>query len=139
MGNAIWLSLALPEWYFSTVVAPFSAGALSAIPAIGVVCLVIGSIWGGLKRWRELLVFSTMPIASQVLVAVAGFVRGAVEASASNFVLSVFLLFQLALAGYFVFRLKDTRPQALMLAVFGMSYAFFASFIASMAFGDVWL
>lgn len=40
MGNAIWLFFALPEWYFSTILQPFSAGPLTVIPALGIVSLV---------------------------------------------------------------------------------------------------
>lgn len=46
MGNAIWLFFALPDWYFSSILAPFSAGVLSTIPAAGIICLLVGGVWG---------------------------------------------------------------------------------------------
>lgn len=139
MGSAIWLFFALPEWYFSTILAPFGAGVLTAIPAVGIVALAFGVIWGAARRQLGLLIFLSLPVASQVLVAVSGFMRGGLGDHESEVVLWTFLLLQAAAAGYFVFRLKGARLPASALAIFALSYAFFASFVASMAFSDVWL
>ncbi len=139
MGNAMWLFFALPDWYFSSILAPFSAGVLSMIPAAGIVCLLIGSVWGAAKRRLGLLIFLVLPIISHVLVAVAGFMRGDVDSSTSEAVLAVFFWSQVAIAAYFVFRLKGARLPAVLLGLFSSSYAVFASFIASMSFSDVWL
>jgi hypothetical protein len=139
MGNAIWLFFALPDWYFSSILAPFSAGVLSMIPAAGIVCLLVGGVWGAVKRRLGLLIFLLLPLLSQVLVAVAGYMRGEVDSDTSGVVLSVFFWSQAAIAAYFVFRLKGARLPAVLLSLFSLSYAVFASFVASMSFGDVWL
>jgi len=137
MGNAVWLFLATPAWYFSTVLAPFSAGPLTAIPALGVLSLALGVTLGALKRERGLLVFALLPLASQALVAVAGFMRGMLRESTP--LIWAFLLLQVAVAAYLVWRVKRARLAAVALAVFAASYAFHAGFIASMAFTDTWL
>ncbi len=139
MGNAIWLTFALPEWYFSSILAPFSAGLLTAIPALGIVGLAIGAVWGLMKRRRGLLMFLLLPAASQVLVVVAGFMRGLLRDEASQPFLLAFLLLQIVVAGFFVFHLNGARLPAAALAVFTVSYALFAAFVAAMAFSDTWL
>ena len=139
MGNAVWLFFALPDWYFSTILAPFSAGVLTVVPAVGIVGLVVGTVWGAAKRRRALLIFLVLPAASQALVAVAGIMRGDLRNHESEVILWTFLVLQAVAAGYFVFRLNGARLPASALAVFALSYAFFASFVASMAFSDVWL
>lgn len=139
MGSAIWLFLALPGWYFSTILAPFSAEILTAVPAIGIVSLAIGAVWGLIKRRRGLLIFLLLPAAGQVLVVAAGFMRGSLREEVAQPILLAFLLLQIAVAGYLVFRLKGARLPAAALTVFTVSYAFFAAFVASMAFNDTWL
>ncbi len=139
MGNAIWLFFALPVWYFSTIAAPFSAGMLSAIPALGIVCLIFGVVCGTLKRRLDLSMFLVLPAASQALVVVAGLMRGSLTVQVSEPMLATFVLLQIAFAGYFVFRLKGARLPAVALAIFTSSYAFFAAFVAGMAFADRWL
>jgi hypothetical protein len=139
MGNAIWLFFALPDWYFSSILAPFSAGVLSMIPAAGIVCLLIGGVWGAVKRRAGLLIFLLLPLLRQVLVAAAGYMRGDVDNDTSEVVLSVFFWSQVAIAAYFVFRLQGARLPAVLLGLFSLSYAVFASFVASMSFSDVWL
>jgi hypothetical protein len=139
MGNAVWLFFALPDWYFSSILAPFGAGALSMIPAAGIICLLIGGVWGAVKRRLGLLFFLLLPLLSQVLVAVAGYMRGDVGNTTSQVVLSAFFWSQAGIAAYLVFRSKGARLPAVFLSLFCLSYAVFASFVASMSFGDVWL
>jgi len=139
MGNAAWLFLALPAWYFSTILAPFSAGVLTAIPALGILCLAIGVVLGIVKRKTSLMIFLLLPAASQILVVIAGFMRGSLRYDANQPILWTFLLLQIAAAGYIVWRLKGARRPAAALAVFTSSYAFFAAFVAAMAFSDTWL
>lgn len=139
MGNAIWLFFALPKWYFSTILAPFSVGPLTGIPALGIVALAIGAVWGSIMRRRGLLIFLVLPAASQVLVIVAGFMRGQLAAEVHEPILLAFLLLQTGVAGYFVFRLSGARLPATALAIFTLSYALFSAFVATMAFNDSWL
>lgn len=138
MGNAVWLFLVLPQWYFKTILAPFSAGPLTAIPALGVVCFAIGIVLGIRARAPSLLFFALLALASQAYVALAGFLRGAFHTS-NDPVFFVFLVVQVVLAGYLIYRLKGARLPAVFLAIFTSSYAFFASFVAAMSFGDTWL
>ena len=137
MGNAVWLFFALPEWYFSSILQPFGAGILTAVPAVGILALAVGIAWGVAKRRLGLAIFLTLPAASQALVVVAGLLRGKVHNS--DMMLWMFLLLQAIAAGCFVFRLKSARIPASALTVFALSYAFFASFVASMSFSDMWL
>ncbi|HEX9881864.1 MAG TPA: hypothetical protein VGA65_05090, partial [Hyphomicrobium sp.] len=109
MGNAIWLFFALPEWYFSTILAPFRTGLLSAIPALGIVCLIFGVVCGTLKRRLDLSAFLVLPVASQALALVAGFMRGSLTHQVSEPILAIFTLLQIAVAGYFIFRLEGAR------------------------------
>ena len=139
MGNAVWLFWAVPTWYFSTLLKPFSAGALSAVPAFGAVCLAIGAVWGIRRRKANLLIFLLLVAASQALVVVAGVMRGSLRGGAGQPILGTFLLLQVAIAGYLVWRLKGTRWAAAALAIFTSSYAAFAAFVAAMAFSDDWL
>jgi hypothetical protein len=141
MGNAVWLFLAVPAWYSSTIVSPFSAGPLSAIPALGILSLTIGVVLGIVKRKTSLLIFLLLPTASQILVVVAGFMRGAFRSDANQLTLWIltFVLLQMAGAGYIVWRLKGARGPATAIAVFTSSYAVFAAFVAAMAFSDDWL
>lgn len=139
MASAVWLFVALPIWYFSTIFAPFGAGVLTAIPALGVLCLAVGVVLAILSRETGLWLFLLLPAASQLLVAVAGLMRGSLPHSASHPILFIFFLLQIALAGYLVWRLTGARRPATMLAAFSSSYAFFAAFVALMAFSDDWL
>ena len=73
MGGAIWLSRALPDWFFSSILSPFQAGALSSIPSAGTICLTIGlvlAIFG--RRQPRLFAFALPVLATQAFVAVAG-------------------------------------------------------------------
>jgi len=140
MGNAIWLFLAVPTWYFAAILTPFSEGELSAIPAFGVLCFIIGVVLGFSRRRKDLLVFLVLILVSQLLVVMAGLMRGSLRAGVTlDLLLLVFLLPQIAASAYLVWRLKGSRWPAAALAGFTSTYALFAAFVAEMAFRDVWL
>ena len=139
MGNAIWLFTALPKWFLSSVLSPFSAGALTLIPAIGTVCLAIGIVLAVRLRAKALWSFVVPALISQAFVAVAGFFRGAFDSSTAEPILGTFLAIQLVLSLYLVYRQRKTWLPATLLAAFSISYAFHAWFIATMAFTDNWL
>lgn len=139
MGNAIWLFFALPDWYFSSIASPFEAGALSEIPALGIVGLAVGIVWGLTKRRLDLLIFLWLPAATEALVVVAGFMRGSLSYKVSETIFWIFPVFQIAIAGYFVFRLAGARLPAAALAIFTSSYAWFGTFVAAMSFSDIWI
>jgi hypothetical protein len=142
VGNAIWLFWLVPVEYFSTIVAPFSAGPLSVIPALGTLSLAIGVVAGIAKREMRLLIFLLLPAASQILLVVAGFQRGAFQHDAIQlgvWIIWTFMLLQIAGAAYVVWRLKGARGPAAAMAIFTSSYGLYAAFAASMAFHDDWL
>jgi hypothetical protein len=139
MSNAIWLSLSLPKWYFQTILTPFAVGPLTMIPAAGVVALAIAVVMSSVRRRRESLWFFATAAASQLLVAIAGLLRGKVEDEASNPLLLGFLLAQLVFCGWRIWRSDKARVEALLLSLFTLTYALFAAFIAAMSFSDTWL
>jgi hypothetical protein len=142
VGNALWLFFAVPKWYCSTIVSPFSAGALSAIPALGILSLAIGVVVGLAKREASLLAFLLPSAASQILVVVAGFLRGAFQHDPNHlalWIIGTFMLLQIVGAAYIVWRLEGARWPAAAIAIFTSSYASFAAFVAGMAFSDNWL
>ncbi len=139
MSNAIWLFLALPNWYISTIADPLGAGPLTAIPAFGTICLFIGITVGLIQRAWELKWFFLPAIASQLFVAVAGALRGELFDESSQPALLSFIVFQIILAGYLIYRVGEARLAAVALAIFSVTYALFAAFIAGMSFNDTWL
>jgi len=106
VGYAIWLFLAVPEWYFLTGLSPFltglspfSEGFLGAIPALGIPPLAVGVVVGFAKRQIGLLIFLLLPAASQILVVVAAFLRGAFRHDTNQltlWIIGAFMLLQIA-------------------------------------------
>lgn len=139
MGNALWLTLALPAWFFSAIAQPFQGGTLTEIPALGVLCLAAGLVRGLFQRRLDLLWFAAPVIGSELFDALAGFFRGHVAAPVANPATLAFLVAEGAVALFLVVRLKGARWAASGLGLFATSYALFAAFVASMAFSDSWL
>jgi hypothetical protein len=143
MGNAIWLFTALPSWYLGAALAPFSAGALTLIPAVGLLSLIIGVILGAVQRRRQLMWFLLLFVSSEVLVAISGVMRGQVSPSGPANLLDagllIFLGAQFAVSGFLIYRVKAARASASALGVFSVTYAAAAIFVAAMSFTDNWL
>jgi hypothetical protein len=142
MSNAFWLFWAVPSWYFATIASPLAAGPLTAIPALGILCLAIGLLWGVAKRETGLLIFLMPLAASQLLVIVAGFLRGVFRPDSYymiSWITGAFILFQIAASAYIVWRLRGARWSAAAITIFNLSYALHAGFVATMAFSDDWL
>jgi hypothetical protein len=141
MNNAAWLSLALPEWYFSTILAPLGAGPLSAIPAFGTACLGIGVVLGFAAGERSLFLFLIPAAITELFVAIAGAMRGLApyDSHILTVALSLFVGLQIILAIYLVFAMKGARLAATALALFSVTYAMFATFIAGMSITNDWL
>jgi hypothetical protein len=142
MNNAIWLLTVLPNWYLEGATHPLSAGALTLIPAIGLLALAVGLILGAIKRRRELLWFLFPFALSEGLVAIAGIFRGSVPYGASTGLSIFFLVYlaaQLVAFGYLIYHIKGARTAATALSIFSLSYALFATFVAGMSFTDSWL
>ena len=139
MNNAVWLFQALPIWYFSTIVHPLSAGPLTAVPALGIISLVVGLTLGLSGREPRLLLFLIPFAFSQLFVAIAGALRGCLAGASSGPPLLLFILVQVVLVGYLIYRLAGARGAAVALAAFSLTYALFADFVASMSFSNDWL
>ncbi|MDJ0760799.1 MAG: hypothetical protein QNJ19_15495 [Woeseiaceae bacterium] len=139
MGDAVWLFLGLPKWFFWNLLDPVSAGPLSLIPFVGIVCLVVGTTLGAQKRARFLWRFGLPVLASQALVAVAGYLRGALDTLQSQIVAVCFMLVILGWSLFLVYKAKGARIPALLLAAFSLSYAAYASFVSAMSLTDNWL
>ena len=142
MGNAIWLLTALPSWYLEGAAHPLSAGALTLIPAIGLFALLLGAVLGVAARRRELLWFLLLFGLSEVLVGLAGLMRGQVRPSASDglaAILYAFLGLQLSVSVYLLYRIRGARLATAALGIFSVTYAAYAIFIAGMSFTDTWL
>jgi hypothetical protein len=109
---------------------------------LGILSLAIGVVTGIAKREKRLLLFLLLPAASQILLVVAGFARGAFRHNRSQlslWIIWTFILLQIAGAAYLAWRLKGARVPAAATGVFTSSYAFIAAFVASMALNDDWL
>ncbi|CAN5430882.1 hypothetical protein BH09PSE4_BH09PSE4_20650 [soil metagenome] len=143
MANAIWLLTALPSWYVGAAMAPFSAGALTLVPAMGLFSLAVGVILGAIGRRRELLWFLALVAASELLVVIGGAMRGQVRPNGPEGPLDagllLFLAAQFVVSGYLIYRIKGARAPASALGVFCVTYAAAAVFVAAMSFTDNWL
>lgn len=141
MGNALWLLIVTPKWYFSTVAVPLAAGLLTFIPALSVVGLLVGIATGILSGERRLLLFLLPFSDNELLVAIAGFARGRFRESNATMsgVQLGFLAAQIVAMIYLVYVSKSARISAVLLAAFTLTYAVFSMFVASMSFSDTWL
>jgi hypothetical protein len=137
--SALWLVLALPEWFFSAFLHPVSGGPLTIVPAVGTASLCLGLVLGLISRERSLLLFLLPWAASETFVAIAGVARGRLTSTGVGPILIGFLIAQLLLSAYLLYRTR-TRPwAAAALGLFSLTYAVFAAFVAGMALTDDWL
>lgn len=141
LGNAIWLFLSTPYWFFSFlgVVLKPDAFVFGLISWSGTIGLLAGVLLGIRGRHSRLLWFAISPLLSQLLVVAAGLARGQVPGDPASWINGAFLVMQAGFLAFLVFRFRGLRAPAISLAVFGLSYALFAAFIAGMAFTDDWL
>lgn len=139
MGNAIWLLLAVPKWYLSTVLAPLSAGLLTLVPAAGTFCLLFGVVGGVMKKSGGLLFFLLSFLFSEIFVAVAGVFRGHVPNGVAGPATMAFLITQVTFCAYILYRMRNTAASTVALAIFSTSYALFSAFVGAMSFSDTWL
>jgi hypothetical protein len=137
MGNAIWLLVALPQWYFSSIRAPLAAGLLSLVPTIGTIFLGLSLVAGLVRRRVGLLLFAIPFAISESLVAAAGLFRGQVQNPEA--ILLVFLVLQIAISACLIYRLKGSRSISLGLTIFSVAYALFGAFVSAMSFRESWL
>lgn len=131
--------LALPDWYFSSLLEPLSEDPLSLVPAIGAVSFIVGTGLSIKQRNRGLWLFLLPFVFSEALVGVAGLFRGKVDQASATAIISVFVVAVTAFAVWSIWRLKGFRLSAVQLAVFSITYSLFGAFVASMSFSDSWL
>jgi hypothetical protein len=114
-------------------------GPLMFVATLGALCLIAGLVFMVRRPSRKLGWFAVPVLASELLVAASGFAPGRLSHVATNWVLGIFFWGLVAASAWWVFRARGHRPAAVALAVFGMSYAFFASFLAYMGFTGDWI
>lgn len=141
MGNAVWLFLATPVWYFSALGTLFEPGSriFGLVTLAGLLGLLLGTVLGIKRRQARLLWFLLSPLLSQVYVAFAGLLRGALAQGPSTLAFWAFMALQLALLSFLLFRFRGARLPGAALSLFGISYGLFAAFVAAMSFTDTWL
>jgi len=135
----MWLSASLLEWYFDGIFASASdLGILGIVPKVGATALLAGVILGLIQRQRSLLLFLIPVVTAHIYVAVTGLFERSMTYPSNDLAASVpFLLIQLAVCLYLVF--KTARIAALFLAIFALTYSWFAGFIGAMALTGNWL
>ena len=133
----MWLSASLLEWYFDAVFANAS-DIIAVVAKIGATALLAGVILGLVQRQRSLLLFFIPVVTAHVYVAGAGlFEKSMTYPSNDGPAVVPFLLMQLAVCLYLVFR--TARVAGLFLAIFALTYSWFAGFIGGMALTGDWL
>ena len=137
MGDAIWLFLALPTWYFSIVTAPFAASYLTAVPASGILSLFAGAGLALARREAGVLWAFVGIVLSHGLVVIAGWFRGQFEQPGA--LLLAFIGLQFLIVGLVIALCRRSRLAGLLVGWFMATYGLFAAFIAGMAFPDTWL
>lgn len=135
----MWLSVSLLEWYFDAVFSGAQElGIIGIMPKVGAIALLTGVVFGSVQRQRSLLLFIIPVATAHVFVTAAGlFERSIPYPSHDGAVTVPFLLVQLAICTYLVFR--TARLASLFVAIFALTYSWFAGFIGAMALTGDWL
>lgn len=137
----MWLSYSLADWYLEAVFTrTFNLWPLDVIAKVGALALVVGIVLGLAYRERRLLWF-LVPVASGhgfVLMS-AVYANSMLRPSRSEGVTVPFLVVELVVCAYLVYRLTGSRLAASLLSAFTLSYACFAAFIAQMSLTGDWL
>jgi len=132
------LFLATPQWYFD---AAFGADVLlfRIFFGVGTLALVVGVVWGMLRREPRLFLFLIPLLLSQFLVAVAGGFERQGAVAWVDPLLFLFLASQMLLCLYLIYRLEEVRRAATALSLFSITYAVHAAFVAGMSLTGDWL
>lgn len=133
------LSVSLLEWYVEAIFArPSDLGMIGWIPKVGGAALLVGIILGVIRRQRSLLLFLIPLGVAHLFVALAGMFERSMTTPSNDLPVTIpFLLLQLAICTWLVY--KSGRLAALFLAIFVLTYSWFAGFIAAMALTGDWL
>lgn len=134
------MSISLLEWYFEAIFPLQSTelGIIGTMAKVGAACLLAGVVLGLIQRHRPLLLFLIPAATAHLYVAGAGwFERSMPYPPGDRLAVVPFLLLQLALCLYLVFR--TARVAGVFLAIFALTYSWFAGFIGGMALTGDWL
>jgi hypothetical protein len=137
MENVVWLSLAYPGWYFSTLRAPFADPWLTLLPSSGAVALAAGIVWAILKREPAVLIVVAPVLVSHAYVAIAEYFSGQLPDYGAAFWTYIAVIVVLIVV--MIVRARTSRLAAVLVGWFALSYALFSSFIGAMAFADNWM
>lgn len=138
MGSAAWLSIRLPLWYFKSVLHPFTAGVLTIVPAMGVWCLTVGTVFVITRKQWNFLFFLLSITFSHAYVALSGFLRGEFPQGSISLAL-IFLSLQITAIGFAAYKCIKDWATIPLIAAFCITYAVYAQFVAGMSLSDVWL
>jgi len=127
--------LALPVAYFAMLIGLAPGLPATLVPLLGAVCLGVGAFLGLRGGEKRLLLFLLSPALSGLLVAFAAVREGGLPVSFEQSLLLGFLGVQILLVVFLVYRIREARAAAAALAVFCLTYAGFALFLA-LSFGD---
>ena len=135
----MWLSVSLLEWYFGAVFSTArDMGIIGIMPKVGAIALLTGVIFASTQRQRSLLLFIIPVVTAHVFVAAAGLFERSIPYPSHDGAITIpFLLVQLTICTYLVFR--TGRLASLFLAIFALTYSWFAGFIGAMALTGDWL
>ena len=125
--------ISLPMEFFELSMRPFDGGALTLIPAVGVICLAIGLIAGAISRRAELIAFLLIPACCQIFIVVADSMNGELSTDMSGPIVWSFALSQFFIAYRLVERMR-AKFAATFLAWFSVAYSIITAFIAGMTF-----
>jgi membrane-associated HD superfamily phosphohydrolase len=136
MDRAVWFVLSLPWFYWTAALRTFNpptANPVNLVPAIGLLCLAIGTI-AGLRTRRRALLFFLVPIMLDQ-IAFAGF--GLSSYSHRGLAASLAVLVLIAALGVMIVvavRNRDLWAATLPLTIFNLIYGLFTAFM-SLLFG----
>ena len=137
MTDLFGLFTALPVGYFLFATQVANGDLLSLIPATGMIALIAGLLLILYqKAWRSSWLLTSI-VLSEILVIVAGLLRGRFDNPGPW--LALFVAIQLALLATLVFRLKSIRLTTVPLAYFAFTFALAAAGLADMSFTDSWI
>ena len=128
MSDVIWGFLDLPAWFFQTILSPFAASYLTAIPASGVVALAIGAILAAVHRETAVLWGFLSVGLAHLLPPIIRQMRDVPDQAGG--VLLAFLVIQLVLVAAMIFKSRKSYLSAISIGWFCLSYALFAAFMA---------
>jgi hypothetical protein len=135
----MWTLWLVPMWFAATLFTPFGAGALTLVPATGMVCFIAGLIWCLVRPARELLWLGVPFVLSQIMLLIGALLWEKLSNDQATLPILAFLGIQAVVIGCVTYRLRHRIGPALLLAIFNVAYALFAGFVATMAMTGSWL